>query len=310
MYSLHVYSTTTTQLVDTYEQQLQKFKTGASLAQFKQLFPASATHSKLSTGKVPVKLKLENEWNKRTIADLEKLVKIFGILGSHLHLTKVEFGCIEVTWLCTLSVAEDIKLKITTSEIFYLLQTMGVVNVHVRGQRIECQSAMSADQPPKLQMLHRETERNIYAIRKMELHVVPGAPQVKVDGGKYETKYKEKIPFTKKVEDCYVVDKHSSNYRKDYAGGAAVGGVSGGLAGAGFGGAAGAGIGAVVGGIVGSIVPGPGTALGLLIGTAIGGGIGAAAGGVGGAGAGTGIGVGAVHHAAKTKKGNRQGVFF
>ena len=169
---------------------------------------------------------------------------------------------------------------------------------------------MSADQPPKLQMLHRETERNIYAIRKMELHVVPGAPQVKVDGGKYETKYKEKIPFTKKVEDRYVADKHPSNYRKDYAGGAAVGGVSGGLAGAGFGGAAGAGIGAVVGGIVGSIVPGPGTALGLLIGTAIGGGIGAAAGGVSGAGAGTGIGVGAVHHAAKTKKGNRQGVFF
>ena len=119
----------------------------------------------------------------------------------------------------------------------------------------------------------------------------------------FETKSKEKIPFTKKVEDRYVADKRANCDRKDYAGGAAVGGAAGGGVGAGAVGAAGAGIGAVVGGILGSIVPGPGTALGLLIGTAIGGGIGAAAGGVGGAGAGTGIGIGVVHHVkAKNRK--------
>ena len=135
----HVYSTTTTQLVETYEQQLQKFKTGATLAQFKQLFPASATHSKLSNGKVPVKLKLQNDWDKGTIADLEKLVDIFCILGSHLHLTEVGYGCIEVTWLCTRSIVKDIKLKIATSEVSYLLQTMGVVNVLI-GKEIFFQS--------------------------------------------------------------------------------------------------------------------------------------------------------------------------
>ena len=135
----HSYSTTTTQLVNTYEQQLQKFKTGTSLAQFKQLFPASATHSKLSTGKVPVKLKLKNDWDK---GDLEKLVKILGILGNHLHLTKVELGCIEVTWLCTLSIAEDIKLKIATSEISYLLQNMGVVKLLIDPHHYSAQSEL------------------------------------------------------------------------------------------------------------------------------------------------------------------------
>ena len=139
MYSLHVYSTTTIQLVDTYEQQLQKFKTGATLAQFKQLFPASATHSKLLTGKVPVKLKLKDKWKKRTIAYLEELVDILGILGSHLHLTKVGYGCIEVTWLCTRSIVKDIKLKTATSEVSYSLQTMGVIKVLI-GKEILFQS--------------------------------------------------------------------------------------------------------------------------------------------------------------------------
>ena len=67
----HVYSTTTTQLVETYEQQLLKFKTGATLAQFKQLFPASATNSKLSNGKVPVKLKLQNDWASEMVQAFE-----------------------------------------------------------------------------------------------------------------------------------------------------------------------------------------------------------------------------------------------
>ena len=161
---------------------------------------------------------------------------------------------------------------------------------------------MSADRPPKYyneQMLHRETETSIY-VGEVGLGTrVPGAG-VTVGGTTFETKSNEKIPFTDKVQDCYVNTERASSDLKDYAGGAAVGGVSGGLGGAGVGGAAGAGIGALIGGIVGSIVPGPGTALGLAVGAAIGGGIGAAAGGVGGAGAGAGIGAGVVHHA-KTK---------
>ena len=90
-------STITTELVHTYEQQRQKFMSSTSLSQFKQLFPASATNCRLSNGKVPIKLKLSNDWDKDTIADLEKLVNILGILGSHLHLSKVGLGCTEVT---------------------------------------------------------------------------------------------------------------------------------------------------------------------------------------------------------------------
>ena len=122
-------STITTKLVSTYEQQRQKFLRSASLSQFKKLFPASATNYRLSNGKVPIKLKLTSDWDKDTIGDLEKLVKILGILGSHLHLSEVGFGCIEVTWLCTISVAEDIQKKIETTEIRSSFQTMGVTKI-------------------------------------------------------------------------------------------------------------------------------------------------------------------------------------
>ena len=136
-------STITTELVHTYEQQRQEFMSSTSLSQFKQLFPASATNYRLSNGKVPIKLKLSNVWDKHTIADLEKLVKILGILGSHLHLSKVELGCIEVTWLCTISVAEDIQQMIDTSEIRSSFQTMGVIKILLLGKELVFKSPQS-----------------------------------------------------------------------------------------------------------------------------------------------------------------------
>ena len=51
--------------------------------QFKLLFPASATPSKLLIGKAPVKLKLKNEWGSETIDDLTKLVINFGVSGNN-----------------------------------------------------------------------------------------------------------------------------------------------------------------------------------------------------------------------------------
>ena len=101
----------------------------STVSQFKQLFPASATSAKLSDGKISVKLKLKNYWDKDTIEDLTKLVALFGVSGSHLHLSKVEDGCIAVTWLCCTT--EVKQLKMTVSEIAESLQNMGVLQVFI-----------------------------------------------------------------------------------------------------------------------------------------------------------------------------------
>ena len=68
--------------------------------QFKQLFPASTTPSKLSAGKVLITVKLEPYWGNNTVDDLTTLVNSFGVPGSHLHLYNVQKGCIAAIWLC------------------------------------------------------------------------------------------------------------------------------------------------------------------------------------------------------------------
>ena len=62
-----------------------------------------------------------------TLQDLTKLVYKFGVSGSHLHLSKVEDGCIAVTWLC--SIAEVKQLKMAILEVSDTLQPMGVMQV-------------------------------------------------------------------------------------------------------------------------------------------------------------------------------------
>ena len=109
-----------------------------TVTQFKQLFPATATSSKLSSRKLPVKLKLENDWGSETLDDLIKLVNRFGVSGSHLHLSKVEDGCIAVIWLC--STTEVKQLKMAILEAAGSLQTMGVLQVFVGEEELvlEC----------------------------------------------------------------------------------------------------------------------------------------------------------------------------
>ena len=103
---------------------------GTTVSQFKQLFPASATSSKLSAGKISVKLKLKNYWDKDTIEDLTKLVFLLDVSPSHFHLSKVDDGCIAVTWLC--STTEIKQLKITISKIASeSLRNMGVLQVFI-----------------------------------------------------------------------------------------------------------------------------------------------------------------------------------
>ena len=103
--------------------------TGTTVSQFKKLFPASATPHRLSAEKIPVKLKLQNEWDSETLDDLTKLVNLFGVAGDSLHLSKVQEGCIAVTWLCSTADVKD--LKMTIFEAADSLQTRGVLQVFV-----------------------------------------------------------------------------------------------------------------------------------------------------------------------------------
>ena len=110
---------------------------GTTVNQFKKLFPASSTHSKLSTGKVPLKLKLKNFWGNQTLDDLTKLVSLFGVSGNNLHLSKVNDGCIAVLWLCSLYDAKE--LKINVFEAADSLQARGVLQVFVgKDFQLEC----------------------------------------------------------------------------------------------------------------------------------------------------------------------------
>ena len=124
----------TEQLVDEYEQKLKHFMESATLSQFKQLFPATATSSRLSSGKVSFTLKLKNYWDKYTLDDLTKLVTLFGVSGSQLHLSKVGDGCIAVTWLC--STGEVKQLKMAVLEATDSLQTKGVLQVFIGGEEL------------------------------------------------------------------------------------------------------------------------------------------------------------------------------
>ena len=128
-------SATTRELVADYEQKRWHFMTSTTVSQFKRLFPATATSSRLSSGKVSVKLKLKNAWGSDTIEDLTKLVNMFGVSGSHLHLSKVEDGCIAVIWLC--STTEVKQLKMAIMEATDSLLTMGVLQVFIR-EEDEC----------------------------------------------------------------------------------------------------------------------------------------------------------------------------
>ena len=139
---LHVshitYSTTTTKLVDSYKQKCQHFMASKTVSQFKALFPASATPSKLLiTEKFSVELKFLNVWGTRTLDDLKNLVGLFGVPGKHLHLSNVKDGCIAIIWLCSTLFINELKAAIF--EVADLLQTKGLLKVFIEEELVlEC----------------------------------------------------------------------------------------------------------------------------------------------------------------------------
>ena len=116
-----------------------------TVSQFKQLFPATATPSKLLVGKVPIKLKLDNKWGSETLQDLTELVTKFGVSSNHLHLYKVEDGCIAVIWLC--STTEVKQLKMAILEAAGSLQTMEVLQVFIGEEELVLECSHSVGMP-------------------------------------------------------------------------------------------------------------------------------------------------------------------
>ena len=105
--------------------------------QFKALFPASATPSKLLAEKFSVELKLLSDWGNHTLNDLKRLVGRFGVSGKHLHLSKIDDGCIAVIWLCSTLFIK--KLKAAIVEATDVLQTQGVLKVFIEEELVlEC----------------------------------------------------------------------------------------------------------------------------------------------------------------------------
>ena len=140
MHALHLflnYSQTTKELVVKYEEQRRHFMTSTTVNQFRKLFPASATPTELSSGKIPLVLKLRNKWGDSTISDLTDLVCLLGVPGDHLHLSKIDKGCIAVLWLISITNAE--KLNPAIFDAANLLQSKGVFRVLVEGKLVlEC----------------------------------------------------------------------------------------------------------------------------------------------------------------------------
>ena len=136
---IYHYSATTKEIVDKYEKQCQHFMASKTVSQFKALFPASSTPSKLLqlAGKFSVELKFLNVWGDHTLDDLKNLVGLFGVPGKHLHLSKVKDGCIAVIWLCCTLFIKELKAAIV--EATDLLQTKGVLKVFIEEELVlEC----------------------------------------------------------------------------------------------------------------------------------------------------------------------------
>ena len=96
--------------------------TGTTVNQFRELFPISATSSKLSAGKISIKLKLLTKWGTDTLDSLTELVGLFGVPGS-------QEGCIAIVWLCSSSDIKELKGAVLSAADS--LQTRGVMKVFV-----------------------------------------------------------------------------------------------------------------------------------------------------------------------------------
>ena len=115
------------------------FLTSTTVQQFKDQFPATTSHNKVSPSMKPVIMKLEDNWGTQTLMNLTKLTcKLLHVPGSHLHLLQlgVEDGCVAVHWLCPISMIFNLEEAITAAAD--PLYTEGVQQIF-----IDCKSVLN-----------------------------------------------------------------------------------------------------------------------------------------------------------------------
>ena len=105
--------------------------------QFRALFPASATPSKLLTGKLSVELRFLNVWGDHTLNDLKIPIGQFTVPGKHLYLSKIDDGYIAVIWLCSTLFIKELKEAAGKASKFFQIQ--GVLKVFIEEELVlEC----------------------------------------------------------------------------------------------------------------------------------------------------------------------------
>lgn len=100
--------------------------------QFKEMLLTSSIDPMLSAEMVPIKLKIWKKWDEETLNDLMNLVNELEV---PLHLSKIETGCIAVTWrLCPTADVKDLKKVIIKSADS--LQKKGVLQIFIGGDPV------------------------------------------------------------------------------------------------------------------------------------------------------------------------------
>ena len=113
--ALLFYRATTKKLIMKYEKEQDKFMGSTTVAQFKDLLPASIVVDELPARKEHVIMKLQNYWERKTLKNLKMFIQILGIPGNHLYLLTVSKNSIVVHWLYPTNKVPELEEAITAA---------------------------------------------------------------------------------------------------------------------------------------------------------------------------------------------------
>ena len=125
------YRATTKELIKEYEKEQDRFMRSTTVAQFKDLLPASTA---IPARKKPVIMKLQNYWEENTLNNLKMFIQILGIPGNHLHLLKVSKNSIVVHWLCPTDKVPELEEAIAAAAM--TLHAKGVEQISIGGRPV------------------------------------------------------------------------------------------------------------------------------------------------------------------------------
>ena len=105
------YRANTEDLIGKYEEELDKFMRSTTVAQFKDMLPASTSLAMMET----VIMRLQNYWEESTLSNLKVFIQTLGIPDNHLHLSSVSKNSIIVHWLCPTDKVPELEKAISAT---------------------------------------------------------------------------------------------------------------------------------------------------------------------------------------------------